>query len=111
MLEQGVQTHEPAVAPTPDSYPTRIHVRTLGQRPRSHGLVPRFQHPQLAVDRFPPFASERGRCPMVIDAGHEISALGEHEMPQVISSPEVLHRGGPRPAIYMEEEGILLRGI
>src|SRR5690349_15168893 len=104
MLEQGVQTHEPAVAPTPDSDPSRIHVRTSGQRPRSHGLVPRFQHSQLAVDRFAPFASEWGRCPMVIDAGNQISVLGEHQMPQVISSPEVLYRGGPRPAIHMEEE-------
>jgi hypothetical protein len=93
MAEETVQTHEPTVAPTPNSNSPGIHIRPLPQTSGRGGLIPSLHHAELAVHRLSPAAAEGGRGAAIVYAGDEVPPLGEHQMPEVVTAPGVGHRG------------------
>src|SRR3954453_10881778 len=102
MLEERVEAHEPAVAPAPDADARGIDVRSLTQRARSDRLIAGLQHAQLAVDRLSPLTAQRCRSAMVVDARHQKSPLGEHQMPQIVSAPGIVPGGRAWTAVHVE---------
>src|SRR5215218_10652586 len=84
MLEQAVETHEAAVAPTPYPDLTAVDIRSLGQRSSGGRLVSRLHNTQLPVDRFSPGTAEWRRRSVVIDAGDEEPFLGQQEVQQIV---------------------------
>src|SRR3954454_1239647 len=104
MLEERVEGHESAVAPSPDPDAGAVDVGSLAEGPRGDRLIPGLQYAELAVDRLSPLATQRRGRPVVVDARHQVPALSEHQMPEIISAPGIVHGGRSRPAVDVEQQ-------
>src|SRR5207245_10835932 len=67
--------------------------------------------PRLLVNDLPPRFPARARA-AVVDARHEVAALREHLIPEVVlPAPVVGHRLRTRAPVDIEEDGMARRGV
>ena len=77
VAEQGVESHGPAPAPTPDAHPLRVEVGPGSQHVFEGGrLILRGENAHLPVDGFAPVVAARCGRAAVVETHHHVALLG-----------------------------------
>ena len=94
MTEHQVQRGRTATAPTPDRHTRCIHIRTLEDLRRGHGLVADIDDPDLPVDRFPPVPALGAGCTAIVQGNINITVLRHVSfIDPVAARPETIGHG------------------
>ena len=94
VAEKSVQGHGAAAAPAPRADTLRVDEgEGVEHGPDTGCLIHRREDADLTVDRLAPLAPARGGRAAIVEAGHQVAALRQQQVPQISSaSPAVLHR-------------------
>ena len=113
VAEESVQRHGAAAAPTPRADTLAVdYGEGVEHRPDTGRLVHRREDSDLTVDRLAPLAAARGRRAAIVEAGHQVAALREQQVPQVsAASPAILHRLACGLTVDVHQERVDLRRV